>query len=570
MSIVTLETSAIAVDRLLAKTDVVAFDVSGTFQNNALIERFKLAEAHAAPAPANLSGFRSLPAARPAPQPAFNIPTKVTPPSITLAMAEATGKPAPAKATRVAAAVESAVAPAILTPPDHWVEVAVGKGDSLAGLASQFGTSSDQISRANGLASARSLKAGQKIKIPAPGPRLQYAVQSGDTLSRISTRFGVALADLIKANDLKGNFLSEGQKLVIPARSLDQNKALAKVEPVSAPAAAPAPAALAQGSAPAAPTLTIAKVDTVKTIPAAPARPSLTIVKTPASVAAPAAVAPAPAIRPAASGLVTAKVEPRPAAAPCAPAPAVAAPAITVSQNPVRTTVVAPAVKAVAAQAVAPAPAKAAPQAAPATSVKDDEETRLVSHVVKNGDTLSTVAKTYKTSISQIVGSNQLASSNLKPGQRIQVPVSKKFYRVMQVTNRRADVSSRMSMPVRGRLNDRFGWRVHPVWRRRLFHAGVDISAPRGTPIQSAAGGVVVYAGWLSGYGKLVVVRHPNGLSTRYGHCSSLRVRKGQAVRTGQILATVGATGTATGNHLHFEVRRNGQAMNPMSFLGSR
>jgi len=192
----------------------------------------------------------------------------------------------------------------------------------------------------------------------------------------------------------------------------------------------------------------------------------------------------------------------------------------------------------------------------------------MVKHTVKSGENLATIARQYKTSISQIVSSNSLPNASLKVGQQVQVPVTKKFYRVLQVSSHRTDVGTKLLSPVRGQLTDPYGWRIHPVYRRRLFHAGVDFSAPRGTPICAAQGGTVVYSGWLQGYGKLVVIRHPNGLSTRYGHCSSIRTKVGQSVKRGQIIGTVGSTGTATGNHLHFEVRRNGVTVNPLALLG--
>jgi murein DD-endopeptidase MepM/ murein hydrolase activator NlpD len=124
-----------------------------------------------------------------------------------------------------------------------------------------------------------------------------------------------------------------------------------------------------------------------------------------------------------------------------------------------------------------------------------------------------------------------------------------------------------MKMPVRGRLSDRYGWRNHPVYRKRLFHAGIDVAAPKGTPIVAAMSGKVIYSGRRSGYGKIVILSHSSGYSTRYGHCSSLLVKKGQYVKAGQTIARVGATGVATGNHLHFEVRKNGKTVNPLTYL---
>ena len=128
--------------------------------------------------------------------------------------------------------------------------------------------------------------------------------------------------------------------------------------------------------------------------------------------------------------------------------------------------------------------------------------------------------------------------------------------------------SSRMfRWPVMGKISSVFGWRRSPFGRRRVFHSGLDIRAPRGRGIVAAGDGRVVHSGWMGGYGKTIVILHPSGLSTLYGHCSSLLVRNGASIRAGQLIARVGSTGRSTGNHLHFEVRRNGTPMNPLRYL---
>lgn len=124
-------------------------------------------------------------------------------------------------------------------------------------------------------------------------------------------------------------------------------------------------------------------------------------------------------------------------------------------------------------------------------------------------------------------------------------------------------------MPVNGRISSNFGNRFHPIDKVQKFHAGMDIAAPTGTPIGSAADGVVTFAGERKGYGKLVIVQHPDGRETRYGHASKIFVNEGDKVAAGQTLAAVGSTGKSTGPHLHFEVRENGQAVNPRSFLSN-
>ncbi|HEV2471415.1 MAG TPA: peptidoglycan DD-metalloendopeptidase family protein [Chthonomonadales bacterium] len=117
--------------------------------------------------------------------------------------------------------------------------------------------------------------------------------------------------------------------------------------------------------------------------------------------------------------------------------------------------------------------------------------------------------------------------------------------------------------PCGGRITSGFGYRFHPILHRMRMHTGVDIGAPYGTPIHAAAGGVVMHAGYEGGYGNCVIIDHGNGLSTLYGHCSVLLVSFGERVSQGQVIARVGATGMATGPHLHFEVRRNGVPVRP-------
>ena len=115
--------------------------------------------------------------------------------------------------------------------------------------------------------------------------------------------------------------------------------------------------------------------------------------------------------------------------------------------------------------------------------------------------------------------------------------------------------------PVNGTAVSGFGWR----WGR--MHEGIDISASTGTPIWAAAAGTVIHAGWLGGYGNLVVVDHGNGLATAYAHASAILVGVGQQVSQGETLSLVGSTGNSSGPHLHFEVRVNGAAVDPLFYL---
>ncbi len=112
--------------------------------------------------------------------------------------------------------------------------------------------------------------------------------------------------------------------------------------------------------------------------------------------------------------------------------------------------------------------------------------------------------------------------------------------------------------------------RFHPISKKYKRHTGIDYGAAHGTPIHATAGGTVEFAGWQGGYGKLVIVRHPNGYKTYYGHCSRLLVKKGTRVKQGQAIAKVGQTGQATGPHVHYETRINGKPVNPIRIKTAR
>lgn len=123
-----------------------------------------------------------------------------------------------------------------------------------------------------------------------------------------------------------------------------------------------------------------------------------------------------------------------------------------------------------------------------------------------------------------------------------------------------------ITWPAAGTITSGFGWRVHPVFGGKRFHTGIDIANSEGTPVHAAANGVVVYATTLSGYGRTVVIDHGQ-YTTLYAHLRSFSVRPGQKVAAGDEIGKMGQTGVATGPHLHFEVRRENQYVDPLDWL---
>ena len=122
--------------------------------------------------------------------------------------------------------------------------------------------------------------------------------------------------------------------------------------------------------------------------------------------------------------------------------------------------------------------------------------------------------------------------------------------------------------PVSGFFSDGYGWRRDPIDGSREFHKGVDIVAPSGTPVRAAADGLVTAAGRMSGYGSMIHLAHGYGMGTRYGHLSRVMVTPGQRVKRGDIIGLVGSTGRSTGPHLHYEVFRTGNQVDPRKYLG--
>jgi LysM repeat protein len=177
-------------------------------------------------------------------------------------------------------------------------------------------------------------------------------------------------------------------------------------------------------------------------------------------------------------------------------------------------------------------------------------------YTVKEGDTLWNISRRFGIPLKELLQANGLRETSvLQIGQVLRVPSRG------GVPSAPQRAQQGFIWPVNGRISSRFG----P--RGRGFHYGVDIIAPVGTVVRAAESGVVSYSGWMSGYGRVVIITHASGLQTVYAHNSVNLVREGQRVNKGDPIARVGSTGNATCPHLHFEMRRNGRPVDPLEFL---
>jgi len=196
-----------------------------------------------------------------------------------------------------------------------------------------------------------------------------------------------------------------------------------------------------------------------------------------------------------------------------------------------------------------------------------------VYHTVQKGQTLYRIAKTYELDVKVLQRANHIGDpSKLKEGTRLWIPGAR---RVLQIPDKPHPHTAKKKTsptvkprkgffiwPTKGTLTSRFGM------RNGRKHEGIDIAAPKGTPVHSAADGNVVFSGWgPTGYGKMVIIKHKHHLTTLYAHNSKLLVKKGSRVKQGQRISLMGNTGRSTGPHLHFEVRNDTHPKDPIKYL---
>jgi len=192
---------------------------------------------------------------------------------------------------------------------------------------------------------------------------------------------------------------------------------------------------------------------------------------------------------------------------------------------------------------------------------------KIFNHEVKVQETLWSISRLYGVSVDKIRNLNNLVGNGVMRGQSLKIEVEDLSEAGLQRFIKARKRKSRFMWPLDGRLTDRYGWRIHPITRKRNFHKGIDIAAPKGTDISAADDGKVVFAGKSGGYGNLVILRHNSGYETRYAHCSKVNVKIGDKVTVGDTVAEVGSTGMSTGYHLHFEIRKHGKIIDPHEYL---
>jgi len=201
-----------------------------------------------------------------------------------------------------------------------------------------------------------------------------------------------------------------------------------------------------------------------------------------------------------------------------------------------------------------------------------------VYHTVQKGETVWRISKTYGVSIAEIVEANDLDDYTIGIGQRLLIPGAASVKRIDPAPSREtadkelaANPNAKLSWPLAGRrrssVTSGFGNRKDPVHGRTSFHKGIDIDAAREERVLAAAGGEVVFAGKMSGFGTVVMLDHGGRLITVYAHLSRAIVKLEDMVERGKPVGYVGTSGKSTGSHLHFEVRYKGVSVDPLKYL---
>lgn len=203
-----------------------------------------------------------------------------------------------------------------------------------------------------------------------------------------------------------------------------------------------------------------------------------------------------------------------------------------------------------------------------------ESEKRQLSGIIRDMDrenqTIQVTIKQNKNMIDKIEKDKRAYEKSERELKRLSDNLTAMIYK--STKNSGVVVGGGFILPVQGaRISSPYGARIHPIFKTRIFHTGIDYAAPMGTPIKASNAGKVIYSGWYGGYGKVVIIDHGSctgqPTTTLYAHMLKQNVTVGQNVTRGQVIGFVGSTGYSTGPHCHFEVRINGKHQNPNKFL---
>ncbi|MDF1523204.1 MAG: LysM peptidoglycan-binding domain-containing protein [Trueperaceae bacterium] len=482
---------------------------------------------------------------------------------------------APATPTPAQAGPAPSTATAATPPATHVVEA----GDNLWSLARRYDTTVAALMATNGLTD-ESLRLGTTLRVPSTGdaaaagapaaPTATHVVEAGDNLWSLARRYDTTVASLMAANALTSDALRPGLELTVPValatapQAASTSSAAApstEVTPSGAAAAAPTPAA-----APAALSVTVREGDSLYEIALAhDVRVDDLIVWNDLD---------GTLIRPGQVLDLFAR-EGTPSAAPLVVHVASGDSLWTLARVHGTTVDALAAANGIATngtlrvgQALTVPGRYAAVHATSGAAGADVGGAATTEVRVVPGDNLWKIARQHNTTVAALMALNGLPHDRLQVGQTLNVVPGPSLGAVSAAAAPAPAISNGMVWPLVGQITSRFGYRRLVVSRSNM-HYGLDIDGEIGDPIRSATEGTITFSGWRGGFGNLVVVTQGE-TEYLYAHASALLVQEGQSVSAGQPIARVGATGTVTGSHLHFEIRVAGTAVDPLPILEAR
>lgn len=488
--------------------------------------------------------------------------------------APAAAAPAPAPAVDAAPRAEAPTPAPTAAPAPNATHV-VAPGENLWTLARRYDTTVAALMSANGLTSD-ALRPGTTLRVPtasaaatpAAAATATHVVEPGDSLWSLARRYDTTVASLMAVNALSDDALRPGLELTVPS-------AAAAPAPTPATAATPAaaPAAASAATAPTpAPSPTPTTTVTVRT------GDSLYEIALARGVSVDDLIAwndlDGTLIKP---GQVLALQQPAnaPAAAPLVVHVASGDSLWTLARRHGTTVEALAASNGISAngtlrvgQALTVPGQYAAVHATSGAAGADVGGAAAAEIRVVPGDNLWKIARQHNTTVASLMALNGLPHDRLVVGQTLRVVPGPELGAVAAVLAPTPSATDGMVWPLVGQITSRFGYRRLRISGTNM-HYGLDIDGDIGDPLRSATSGTVTFSGWRGGYGNLVIVTQGD-TEYYYAHASALLVQEGQTVTAGQLIARVGATGNVTGPHLHFEIRVNGTAVDPLPILETR
>ncbi len=207
------------------------------------------------------------------------------------------------------------------------------------------------------------------------------------------------------------------------------------------------------------------------------------------------------------------------------------------------------------------------------SQIKEEYEKMVVSYVDKNLGTIKSVSRggsgntSFKENLAELRSLIEMVEAAKLKEDDVDSQIAKKE---KELNNYLDSLPTYWPIDSMAEPTSGFEMRLHPIYKKRIHHDGIDIGSGTGSPIYAAGAGKVILAGWNGGYGKCIIISHGNGFKTVYGHLSAINVKEGDWVKKGQTIGKMGNTGTSTSSHLHFEVRINDVAVEPTQFLEKR